>query len=908
MRLSLGLGPEDTDIVAKAIAEVGANQELKKTLEAIVGDDPAVVEVSTLSTMFDAEPQGIHTDSDYFASSVLYSRSFLHSYTMFISLQDTTSRMGATTICPGTHWCADEDISLLCQCNFEDSDEKEEFPIGYCNTFEASSNGQTGLDVGVLKRGDAMMFNQNVWHRGPRNYDLERQENRVMFIMTFLSRRDFEKGDNRQQGWGTYYYMRHSMWGHLFSDLKKAATGGMDLFRNRIWKAYGLVKADKDGNLPWLEHWARQMANQMDFFADDQTFGFRHMLWELRANNLLARWLFLDDNVLQDVFGEEDYLFDEEEGIAWEMYLDLLIKSANRQSKRLYWIVAATTSLGNAILYALYYAAWWVLGKKASHSSARPRPLLRDVSRRVKQLVMGHLLVFGIALGVRYLVLYKAPLFERIHNKDIFFEPFSPLPMATFAETHFNDDGEAVGEETYQQEKYPVDVLIDRQELEVRDFILEHPSHPYRDYINAELEQLENNYRTISDYFSPKLELALGDPLPAVHTSFPERNDVLIGSRFDADFLSSMNFVLDYHPGTKEWINLMKENTASILEHSSDEDYLDMVVDTIVSKILYSNRGDSLSLLSNEGGIPRRFLKQDYETGWWLQMTTAEAKIETKQALLALSYPLSVGVARDHWKQILAESRFGKRRNTVLAQKWIPQTVEKMTKELFLKKSTCEDKMIISTMPDRKRTKGIATNGLGRTLLPTTGRGLLPKSMVTGKTALSPFAIPILPTSTLTYKVHLRKSMKDVVTLKVGDHVLYKGTDEERVFFQATIASIKADTNELEIQPLRMDDVGPDFYQVTIFTHIDFVQYYRPPKQGDAVWAVSFDPDEENTSWKKYNIAFLTPFGQAELTMSEDFKEEHAQEYETILNDVISRDYKQILLDNGEVPDIRLFQ
>ena len=93
-RLSLGLGPDDAPIVAEAIAEVGANPQLKKTLESILGPDPAVVEVSTLTTMHGANPQSIHTDSDYFGSSVMYARSFLHSHTMFIALQDTTAQMG----------------------------------------------------------------------------------------------------------------------------------------------------------------------------------------------------------------------------------------------------------------------------------------------------------------------------------------------------------------------------------------------------------------------------------------------------------------------------------------------------------------------------------------------------------------------------------------------------------------------------------------------------------------------------------------------------------------------------------------------------------------------------------------------------------------------------------------------
>ena len=913
-RLSLGLGPEDTSIVARAISEAGSNPQLKKTLEAIVGEDPAVVEVSTLSTMFDAKPQGIHTDSDFFASSVLYSRSFLHSYTMFISLQDTTSRMGATTICPGTHWCADENLGDLCQCNFLDDDEEEEHPLGYCNTFEASSNGQTGLDVGVLERGDAMMFNQNVWHRGPRNYDEERQENRAMFIMTFLSRRDFEKGDNRQQGWGTYYYMRHSMWGHLLSDLKTAATGGMDLFRKRIWKAYGLIGASKPGNLPWLEHWARMQANNMDFFNNDEVQEFRDMLQELKERNVFARYFFLDDALLKHLFGDE--AFDDKDEISWGDYVDLLTKSARHQSKRLYSTVAAVTVLANGLVYAMYCAVLGFLTKqetqkKSSVSVGGLRPF-RDVSRGVKSIVVGHLLVLGIAVTLRHYVLYQAPLFKRIHNGDIFWEPFPPLPTGTVYDTVYNEDGEEIGTQSYEQEIHPVELIFNRQDREVRDHELKHPRHPYKYYFDTELYEMEKSRRTASRYFSPKLELTLDEPqIPFQFTAFPERYDVLIGSRFDADFLVSMNFVLDFHPGTKEWIQLMKEHQSSVAENSANEAYLDMVADTIVSKILNDNDGSSLSLLLMEGGMPRRFLKQDYETGWWTFMTEADAKAVTKQALLALVRPLSVGVALDHWKQVLSESRFGKRRHTLLAKKWIPQIVDKRMTELFTMETPSEDpKPKVSSFPSVRRIKGVATRGLGTILLPSTGRGILPKSMVTGKTALSPNSVPLLPPTILPPRVHLRKFCKYLVTLKIGDHIIYNNQD---VFFPATVVSIFADSDEVEIQPLRSDQVtekvSEEFNGVTMFTHIDDIQYYRAAEEGDIVWAMTRDPDDrEETSWKQYKISLLTPFGEAEFVMTDEYLQRYSGEDETFAESALLRDVNDFVLIAESVPEIRLRQ
>lgn len=57
-RLSLGLGVDDAPIIAQALQEVGTNPTLRTALEAIVGPDPAILEISTLTTLYGAEPQG----------------------------------------------------------------------------------------------------------------------------------------------------------------------------------------------------------------------------------------------------------------------------------------------------------------------------------------------------------------------------------------------------------------------------------------------------------------------------------------------------------------------------------------------------------------------------------------------------------------------------------------------------------------------------------------------------------------------------------------------------------------------------------------------------------------------------------------------------------------------------------
>ena len=57
-RLSLGLGVSDHPIIGRALEEVGNHRVLKTTIEGILGRDPAIVEISTLTTLYRAGSQG----------------------------------------------------------------------------------------------------------------------------------------------------------------------------------------------------------------------------------------------------------------------------------------------------------------------------------------------------------------------------------------------------------------------------------------------------------------------------------------------------------------------------------------------------------------------------------------------------------------------------------------------------------------------------------------------------------------------------------------------------------------------------------------------------------------------------------------------------------------------------------
>jgi hypothetical protein len=71
----------------------------------LLGDDPAMIELTAITSAFGAGHQEFHHDG--ITSLGQYAQGISHSYSIFIMLQDTTPTMGATGACPGTAKCAD---------------------------------------------------------------------------------------------------------------------------------------------------------------------------------------------------------------------------------------------------------------------------------------------------------------------------------------------------------------------------------------------------------------------------------------------------------------------------------------------------------------------------------------------------------------------------------------------------------------------------------------------------------------------------------------------------------------------------------------------------------------------------------------------------------------------------------
>lgn len=215
-RVSFGIEATESPIIATALKELANHELLEALLHGLVGEDPALTEITAITARYGAKNQAWHPDVKPDGNALKFARTYSHSYSLFIPLQDTSSKMGATTVCPGTHYCVSwDDTQQMCEQNgFQVSDA---FPEK------------------VWKAGNGFLLNQQMWHRGGK-HAMEGAEDRIVFIVSFIGRPD----QTRQLSRGTYFHMKWLMWGHTFRDLHDAHLSmakPYSIFRSlSIWK------------------------------------------------------------------------------------------------------------------------------------------------------------------------------------------------------------------------------------------------------------------------------------------------------------------------------------------------------------------------------------------------------------------------------------------------------------------------------------------------------------------------------------------------------------------------------------------------------------------------------------------------------------------------------------------------
>ena len=246
-RWSFPIQVDQHPAVAKALKEILSKDYLVNALEAIMGENPAVIEFTGITSAYGARLQRMHQDVIPESSAAKFNRNYIPSYSLFIPLQNTTKAMGATEVCPGTHQIS-SGCNELCETDaFHVSGSQDNWPMGF-----------------------GALVNQQTTHRGPAHTG-KGQPERVLFILTFAPRPRFDEKqvETRMLGSGGSYSMHWSQWGHTLRDY--ADPERRMSFGWRHLKSLGIYK-------PWGHDWGwdyvtvasqRMVGEELGFTAED---------------------------------------------------------------------------------------------------------------------------------------------------------------------------------------------------------------------------------------------------------------------------------------------------------------------------------------------------------------------------------------------------------------------------------------------------------------------------------------------------------------------------------------------------------------------------------------------------------------------------------------------------------------
>jgi hypothetical protein len=275
-RWSFPISASSDDSVPPVLREIATNVMLQSSLDILLGDDPAMVEFTAITSAYGAGDQHWHSDNSYDDGSMHFGRSFVPMYSLFIPLQDTTRAMGATSACPGTHLCGDET-----------------WLTDVCDELDFQVHDSRGDDLAlsemdhVWKAGDGFLMHLNTFHRGPAHTDPNGTE-RVMLIMSISSRPKGPHFDRRQISLGTSYSNSWDMWSLTMKDL--ATIENTMYFPWNILRTLGIYKPNNNkwGFDLFTVAASRIVNNQMGYRYDD----LQIFVDKLRSKGELMRLLF----------------------------------------------------------------------------------------------------------------------------------------------------------------------------------------------------------------------------------------------------------------------------------------------------------------------------------------------------------------------------------------------------------------------------------------------------------------------------------------------------------------------------------------------------------------------------------------------------------------------------------------
>ena len=350
----------DAPGAADVLRDISTHHKLRPTLEELLGDEPALVELTAITSAYGAGDQRFHQDNSHDSCQMGYARSFVSTYSIFLPLQDTTREMGATDACAGTHYCSSYDQDM---CYNRDNNIRV---LGTRSNY-TEFTADPASDGKYWKAGDAFLFDMPVIHRGPAHIDPTPGNERVMLVLTFSPRpRDPSKYgfDRRQLGLGTSYSNRWDMWGMTLSDLEDVESAMV--WPSRLLRTLGIFKRSTNGRKPAV--WG------FDFFSVTATrlmnkqFGYR--MNDLRQfintleshpshwiNNRVAKYLFAHRHLdwldwLEESLDRSKKATVRATGAAWVSLVVLLVLVIPVQS----WKFATSILVRNLFVHATIFS------------------------------------------------------------------------------------------------------------------------------------------------------------------------------------------------------------------------------------------------------------------------------------------------------------------------------------------------------------------------------------------------------------------------------------------------------------------------------------------------------------------------------------------------------------------------
>ena len=246
-RWSFAVKVDQHPTVEKTLNELLSHEFLVTSLEKIMGTNPAVIELTAITSAPGAAVQRYHADVIPIGNAVKWGRNFVPSYSLFVPLQNVSGAMGATEICPGSHMCADGCFDYCPDRGLQLSGKADIWPLGW-----------------------GALLNQQLMHRGAAHAD-PNGPLRVLFIITFAPRPRFGpfQVEMRSIGQGGSYSLHWTQWGHTLADFRKPSK-----YMQQPWRLLRSLGIYKPPNSEWgwdyVTHMSARMANQNTvFFRED---------------------------------------------------------------------------------------------------------------------------------------------------------------------------------------------------------------------------------------------------------------------------------------------------------------------------------------------------------------------------------------------------------------------------------------------------------------------------------------------------------------------------------------------------------------------------------------------------------------------------------------------------------------